>query len=68
MVGQNHMEQKDANGKAFVKEMVELAQTKGGGWVSYNWPNPATKKVQMKKTYIQRIEGLDMYVLCGVYE
>ncbi len=66
--GQNHFELKDPTGKFFVKEMIELAKTKGGGWVNYSWTNPATKKVQPKKTWIQRVEGTDLYVGCGVFQ
>ena len=46
LVGQNHLGLKDANDKYFMKEMIEVAKTKGGGWVSYSWTNPTTKKVQ----------------------
>ena len=68
LVGQNHLELKDPNGKLFVKEMVEIAKTKGGGWASYSWTNPATKKVQPKKTWVQRVEGMDLYVGCGIFQ
>jgi cytochrome c len=68
LAGQNHYELKDANGKYFIKEMIEVAKTKGSGWVTYVWTNPATKKVQTKKSWIQRVEGTDMYVLCGLYQ
>jgi cytochrome c len=67
LAGQNHFELKDANGKYFIKEMIDLAKTKGSGWSTYVWTNPATKKVQTKKSWIQRVEGTDMYVLCGLY-
>jgi cytochrome c len=68
LAGQNHLELKDPNGKLFVKEMVEVAKTKGSGWVSYSWTNPATKKVQPKKTWVQRVEGMDFYVGCGIFQ
>jgi cytochrome c len=68
LAGQNHLELKDPNGKFFVKEMVEMAKTKGSGWVSYSWTNPATKKVQPKKTWVQRVEGMDLYVGCGIFQ
>jgi cytochrome c len=68
LAGQNHLELKDPNGKLFVKEMIEIAKTKGSGWVSYTWTNPATKKVQPKKTWVQRVEGMDVYVGCGIFQ
>ena len=57
LVGQNHLELKDPSGKFFNKECVEVAKTKGSGWVDYTWVNPVTKKVQPKTVWIQRVEG-----------
>jgi cytochrome c len=68
VAGMNHLELKDTNGKYFIKEMIEVAKTKGSGWVEYSWSNPATNKVQIKKSWIERVEGTDMYVLCGIYQ
>jgi cytochrome c len=68
VAGMNHLELKDVNGKYFIKDMIEIAKTKGSGWSEYYWSNPATQKVQMKKSWIQRVEGTDMYVLCGIYQ
>jgi cytochrome c len=67
LAGQNHLELKDANGKFFIKEFIETAR-KGGGWVTFAWTNPATKKVQAKKAWVQRVEGTDMYTQCGVFQ
>lgn len=68
LTGQNHFDVKDPSGKFFVKEMVEVAKSKGGGWVEYSWVNPATKKVQPKKAWVQRVDGADMYVGCGIFQ
>ncbi len=68
LTGQNHLELKDPTGKFFVKEMVELVKTKGAGWVNYSWTNPATKKVQPKDTYVKRVEGMDVFVGCGIFK
>lgn len=68
LVGQNHLEMKDPNGKYFVKEMVATAKSKGSGWVEYSWTNPLTKKVQPKKTWVQRIDGAEYYVGCGLFQ
>ncbi|HEY3278529.1 MAG TPA: cache domain-containing protein [Syntrophorhabdaceae bacterium] len=66
--GQNHLELKDATGKTFIKENIEVAKTKGSGWVTYSWTNPATKKIQAKKAWVQRVEGTDMYTMSGVFQ
>jgi len=68
LVGQNHMELKDPNGKQFVKESIEIAKTKGAGWVDYVWVNPVTKKVQPKKSWVQRVEGMETYTLSGLFQ
>jgi signal transduction histidine kinase len=68
LTGQNHLGLKDATDKYFMKEMVETAKTKGSGWINYSWTNPATKKVQAKVAWVQRVEGADCFVGCGVYK
>jgi cytochrome c len=68
LVGQNHLELKDPNGKYFIKECIDISKTKGGGWVEYTWVNPATKKVQPKKSWVQRVEGTEMYTLSGLFQ
>jgi len=67
-VGQNHLAVKDPSGKLFNQEMSDLAKTKGSGWVTYVWTNPQTKKVQPKKAWLQRVDGTQMYVLCGIFQ
>ncbi len=67
-VGMNHLELKDPEGNYFMKELVELAKTKGNGWVDYVWVNPVTKKIQSKATYVKRIEGTDAFIGCGVFK
>jgi cytochrome c len=68
LVGQNHLELKDPGGKLFIKENIEVVKTKGSGWVTYTWVNPATKKVQPKKAWVQKVEGTDMYTMCGIFQ
>lgn len=68
LVGQNHFELKDPNGKYFIKECIEIAKTKGSGWVEYSWVNPATKKVQPKKSWVKRVEGMEIYTLSGIFQ
>lgn len=66
LIGKNLIELKDANGKAMVKEFIEVAQTKGTGWVDYAWPNPVTKAVEKKSTYVEKAG--DVLIGCGVYQ
>jgi cytochrome c len=67
LVGRNLLNLKDQNGKEFVKEMVQVASTKGEGWVDYDWTSPATKKVEDKSTLVKRVPGTTLAVGVGVY-
>jgi len=66
MVGKPLIDLKDREGKAMIKEMVDLAKTKGKGWVDFKWPNPSTKAVEQKSGYIERVD--DMLVGSGIYK
>jgi len=44
MVGKNLIELKDIDGKAFVKERMELSKTKGTFWQDYKFTNPETRR------------------------
>jgi signal transduction histidine kinase len=62
MIGKNLIELKDVDGKAFVKERVELARSKGVFWQDYKFTNPVTKKVEPKSMYCEK---LDEVAVCG---
>ena len=61
-IGTNQLGDKDPDGKAFVKERVELAATHPSFWQSYKFMNPVTHKVEPKDMYCER---LDQTVVCG---
>jgi signal transduction histidine kinase len=62
MVGKNLIDLKDVDGKAFVKERVDLAQSKGTFWQDYKFTNPVTRKIEPKAMYCERVDDA---VLCG---
>lgn len=66
LVGKNVMDLKDADGKAFIKEMYDVAKTKGKGWVDYKWVNPVTKTIEAKSTYVEKVG--DVLIGCGIYK
>ena len=66
MVAKNLMELKDVDGKLFVKERVELAQSKGTFWQEYKFSDPLTKKIEPKLTYCEKLD--DTAVCAGVYK
>ena len=66
MVGKNLMGLKDNEGKMMIKELVELAKTKGSGWVDFKWPHPVTKTVEPKAGYVEKVD--DILVGSGIYK
>jgi len=65
-IGTNQLGDKDPDGKAFVKERVDLAATHPSFWQSYKFMNPVTHKVEPKDMYCERLEQT---VVCGgVYQ
>jgi cytochrome c len=65
MIGHTSLELKDADGKLYNKEMIELAQAKGSGWVDYRWVNPMDKKIEQKSSYIEKVG--DYVIGAGFY-
>ncbi len=63
--GQNNLSKPDADGKLFRKEFVEVATSKGKGWVDYKYANPTTGKVEAKTSYVLK-QG-DVIIIAGVY-
>lgn len=67
MVGKDMGLLKDADGSPFARKIVEIATSKEGkGWVDYKWPNPVTKVIEKKSTYVERVD--DIYFACGIYK
>jgi signal transduction histidine kinase len=64
-IGTNQLNDKDADGKEFSKERVELAKTEPSFWQSYKFMNPVTKQVEPKQMYCERLN--DTLVCGGVY-
>lgn len=62
MVGKNLIDLKDIDGKAFVKERVELGKAKASFWQEYKFTNPESKKIEPKIMYCERLEQT---VVCG---
>lgn len=66
MVGRNLIDLKDIDGKPFVKERVELGQSKGTFWQDYKFTNPVSKKIEPKQMYCEKLD--DAVVCGGVYK
>ena len=66
MVGKDLIDLRDPDGKAFVKERVDLARSKGKFWHDYKFTDPVSKKVLPKSTYCERLESVAVCV--GIYK
>ena len=69
-VGKNLLDFKDADGKPFVQERVEMAKNKGKFWQDYKVTDPVTKEVLPKSMYgvspfdPMRVQG-ELYIRLG---
>ncbi len=66
LIGKDLINVPDPDGKLFRKEIVDVAKTKGSGWVDYKYTNPETKKIEAKTTYVVKVG--DMILCCGTYK
>jgi cytochrome c len=66
MIGKDLVDVPDADGKLFRREILELAKSKGKGWVDYKFKNPSSGKVEDKTTYIYRVA--DVTLEAGIYK
>lgn len=60
MVGMDFSHIRDTNGKPFVADLLQLARVNPNhsGWVDHTRPNPLTRQIENKSTYVQAWDGL----------
>jgi cytochrome c len=65
MVGKDLIDAQDVDGNYFSRDLGELERKQVSFWYEFKFVNPATKKIQPKDIYCER---LDQTVVCvGVY-
>ena len=76
-VGKNFLETKLPDGRFLVKELIEMAKTKGEGWIEYMYPKPEElakptpfkEKISSKKlAFVYRVPGKEIFVSAGLFE
>ena len=67
LVGKDMIGLKDANGVLITKGLIAVAE-KGGGWFDYDWPDPVSKKVMAKSTYVAPLPAGGGLLGVGVYK
>lgn len=55
LVGMNVMDLRDAAGKPLIREMAEVAQSKGSGSVEYVWLNRKNNHLETKTSLVRRV-------------
>jgi methyl-accepting chemotaxis protein len=63
--GADHSGNIDADGKRFSLELVDVARTRGRGWVDYRRVNRRSGQIEAKSSYVERVG--DFLVGCGIY-
>ncbi|HEX2653480.1 MAG TPA: cache domain-containing protein [Xanthobacteraceae bacterium] len=62
LVGKNLLSLKDPDGFQVAVEIIKAGLEKGEAWVDYKWPNSTSKKVEIKATFVKKI---DDKLVCG---
>jgi len=65
LIGKNLIDLKDQDGKYLIRELRDIAQGPGSGWVDYKWPNPLNNRIEDKSSYVKKMG--DYFVGVGVY-
>jgi cytochrome c len=62
IVGQNMSTVRGPDGRLSNVEINHLGLTQGSGWLEFRWPNPATKRIELKAAYVLKV---DDRTVCG---
>jgi cytochrome c len=67
--GTNIAGQKDAKGKPFQDQILQVAATKGAGWVSYMFPKPGQTEPSEKWAFVKKVtfDGTPGLIASGFY-
>ena len=66
LVGQNRYDLNDPDNKYYIREAIRIAKTRGSGWLEWSFVDPRTEKTIRLNAWIQRVEGMDMFVMAPV--
>jgi cytochrome c len=66
LTGKNRWNDKDPDGKYWIRDWTELVHKKGSGWINYKEYNPSDKnKIMDKVSFVELVDG--MVIGCGIY-
>lgn len=62
IVGRNMADVRGPDGRLANVEINQLGLSQGSGWLEFRWPNPATKRIELKAAYVLKV---DDHTVCG---
>jgi signal transduction histidine kinase len=67
--GRALLDYKDTQGRPVIRELIEMVQIHGSGWVDYTWPKPGESLSTRKSAYVSKAKlgTKTIAVGCGVY-
>ena len=65
LIGKTLIDLKDQDGKYLIREMVDIVNGSGTGWIDYKWPNPLNNRIEDKSSYVAKMG--DYFVGVGIY-
>jgi methyl-accepting chemotaxis protein len=65
--GKSSLDMRDANGKQFMAEMIDVARKRGEGVIDYAFPKPGETAPLPKLTYVKRFDPWNSFIATGVY-
>lgn len=68
VIGYQARDLKDINGKPYMQEILDVANTKGEGWVSYVYPKTPGGIPEPKTSYVLKVPSANVIVGAGFYE
>ena len=67
LVGRDLSKFKNSQMFSFIADFGKIAREDGAGWVEYMWPKPGANEPSLKRTYIMKVPGKNLYIGCGFY-
>ncbi len=58
---------RDATGRYFFRNMISAIKKNGRGWAGYQYPNPVTKAIEEKATFVKSINK-EYFVGVGIFK
>jgi signal transduction histidine kinase/DNA-binding NarL/FixJ family response regulator len=66
-VGENFLELEDANGQAFIQDLLQAGLTSGGDFVSYHWPPAGPEPPRKRILFSRAVYDWGWIVTAGVF-